>query len=52
MSNIVGVKFRKPGKIYFFDAGELNIEKNQNVIVETSINLPALISKSIQYGFK
>ena len=37
MSNIVGVKFRKPGKIYFFDAGELNIEKNQNVIVETSL---------------
>ena len=37
MSNIVGVKFRKPGKIYFFDSGELNINKNQNVIVETSL---------------
>lgn len=37
MSNIVGVKFRKPGKIYFFDSGKLNINKNQNVIVETSL---------------
>jgi len=37
MNNVVGVKFRKPGKIYFFDAGNLNIEKNQYVIVETSL---------------
>ena len=37
MNNIVGVKFRKPGKIYFFDAGNLNVEKNQYVIVETSL---------------
>ena len=37
MNNIVGVKFRKPGKIYFFDAGNLEIEKNQYVIVETSL---------------
>lgn len=37
MNNIVGVKFRKPGKIYFFDAGNLDIEKNQYVIVETSL---------------
>ena len=37
MNKIVGVKFRKPGKIYFFDAGELEVEKNQYVIVETSL---------------
>lgn len=37
MKNVVGVKFRKPGKIYFFDAGEFNIEKNQYVIVETAL---------------
>ena len=37
MNNIVGVKFRKPGKIYFFDAGKLNIEIKQHVIVETSL---------------
>lgn len=36
MKNVVGVKFRKPGKIYFFDAGDLKIEKNQYVIAETS----------------
>ena len=37
MNNVVGIKFRKPGKIYFFDSGDLNVEKNQHVIVETSL---------------
>ena len=37
MENIVGVKFRKPGKIYFFDTNGLNIEKNQSVIAQTSL---------------
>ena len=36
MKNIVGVRFKKPGKIYFFDPGRLKIEKNTYVIVETS----------------
>ena len=36
MKNIVGVRFKKPGKIYFFDPGELNIDKRQFVIVETA----------------
>ena len=27
MKDIVGVKFRKPGKIYFFDANGLKIDK-------------------------
>ena len=36
MKNIVGVRFKKPGKIYFFDPGNLNIQPNQYVIVETS----------------
>src|SRR5574344_527916 len=35
MKNIVGVIFNKPGKIYFFDPGELNIEQGEKVIVET-----------------
>ena len=35
MKNIVGVKFRKPGKVYFFDCENLNIEKGEKVIVET-----------------
>ena len=37
MSNIVGVKFRKPGKIYFFDANGLKIDKNKKVIAETAL---------------
>ena len=37
MKKIIGVRFKKPGKIYFFDPGDLNIEKNDNVIVETTM---------------
>ena len=36
MKNIVGVQFKKTGKIYFFDPGELKIDNNSFVIVETS----------------
>lgn len=36
MKKIVGVRFRKPGKVYFFDPEKLSIEKGQKVIVETS----------------
>ena len=37
MKNIVGVRFKKPGKIYFFDPGDLKIEKGDFVIVETAM---------------
>ena len=37
MKNIVGIRFKRPGKIYFFDPGELQIENKDKVIVETSI---------------
>ncbi len=37
MKNIVGVRFKKPGKIYFFDPGYLNINQKDKVIVETSM---------------
>lgn len=37
MKKIVGVKFKRPGKIYFFDPGEIQINKNDNVIVETAM---------------
>ena len=37
MKNIVGIRFKKPGKIYFFDPGNLNIEKKSKVVVETSM---------------
>ena len=36
MKNIVGVRFKKPGKIYFFDPGYLKINQKDKVIVETS----------------
>ena len=35
MYNVVGVRFKKAGKIYYFDPGDLSIQKNSYVIVET-----------------
>lgn len=35
MKNIVGIRFKKPGKIYFFDPGKLNINVRDHVIVDT-----------------
>ena len=37
MKKIVGVRFKKPGKIYFFDPQDFEINKNDNVIVETAM---------------
>ncbi len=35
MYDVVGVRFKKAGKIYYFDPGELAIQKDDFVIVET-----------------
>ena len=35
MYDVVGVRFKKAGKIYYFDPGELEIQKDCYVIVET-----------------
>ncbi|WP_419882602.1 PSP1 domain-containing protein [Peribacillus sp. B-H-3] len=35
MYDVVGVRFKKAGKIYYFDPGELAIPKDEFVIVET-----------------
>ncbi|MBL4954227.1 stage 0 sporulation family protein [Neobacillus sp. OS1-32] len=35
MYDVVGVRFKKAGKIYYFDPGDLPIEKDDFVIVET-----------------
>ncbi|MDR1773777.1 MAG: stage 0 sporulation family protein, partial [Clostridioides sp.] len=35
MIKIVGVRFKKSGKIYYFDPKDLEIKNNDNVIVET-----------------
>ena len=37
MASIIGVRFKKPGKIYFFDPDGKNVEKGSFVIVETSM---------------
>jgi len=36
MVKMVGVRFKKVGKIYYFDHGDLDIQLNENVIVETA----------------
>lgn len=42
MIEVIGVRFRTAGKIYFFDPGQLNIAKGDHVIVETA--------RGIEYG--
>ena len=42
MIEIVGVRFKKVGKIYYFDPNSVKIDKGQNVIVETA--------RGIEYG--
>lgn len=37
MKTIVGVRFRKPGKVYFFDPGYIQLRVKDKVIVETSM---------------
>lgn len=36
MVKVVGVRFKRAGKIYYFDPGDLEIQLNENVIVETA----------------
>ena len=36
MSIVIGVRFKKAGKIYYFDPDGIQIENGQNVIIETS----------------
>ncbi|NLK28452.1 MAG: stage 0 sporulation family protein [Clostridiales bacterium] len=42
MVNVIGVRFRKAGKIYFFDPAGYDIYEGENVIVETA--------RGIEYG--
>ncbi|WP_042479112.1 PSP1 domain-containing protein [Bacillus ndiopicus] len=42
MYNVVGVRFKKAGKIYYFDPAMYELEENQYVIVETA--------RGIEYG--
>src|SRR5690606_6000716 len=36
MTKVVGVRFKKAGKVYYFDPGDLSLEKGTEVVVETS----------------
>lgn len=36
MKDIVGIRFKKPGKIYYFDPGDLELNINDKVIVDTT----------------
>ncbi|MGL5575101.1 MAG: PSP1 domain-containing protein [Sarcina sp.] len=36
MINVVGIRFKKAGKIYYFDPSDLNIKKHDYVVVETA----------------
>ena len=42
MVNVIGVRFRRAGKVYFFDPAGFNIKQGDNVIVETA--------RGIEYG--
>lgn len=37
MKTVTGVRFKRPGKIYYFDPDKLQIEKGMNVIVDTAM---------------
>ena len=39
MDDIVGVRFKKVGKVYYFDPAGIDLEVNDNVIVETTRGL-------------
>ena len=39
MANIIGVRFKKTGKIYFFDPDGKQVDKGKYVIVETSMGM-------------
>ena len=38
MIKVIGVRFKKAGKIYYFDPAGLDIEKGNFVVVETARN--------------
>ena len=43
MTKVIGVRFRKAGKVYYFSPGEEDIKTGQHVIVETA--------RGVEYGY-
>ena len=35
MTKVIGVRFKESGKVYYFSPGEMNIDKDTYVIVDT-----------------
>lgn len=42
MVTVIGVRFRKAGKVYYFDPAQYEIKKDDHVIVETA--------RGVEYG--
>lgn len=42
MTKVIGVRFRKAGKVYYFSPGNEEIKAGQHVIVETA--------RGVEYG--
>lgn len=42
MTKVIGVRFRKAGKVYYFSPGEMEIKTGEHVIVETA--------RGVEYG--
>jgi len=45
MVNVVGIKFKSAGKVYYFDPGEFQLSLGDSVIVETARNSALLPEK-------
>ncbi len=39
MANVVGIRFKRAGKVYYFDAGDIELEVNDYAVVKTSRGL-------------
>ena len=43
MAEVIGVRFKQVGKVYYFDPGKLEIASGDEVIIDTA--------KGAEYGF-
>ena len=43
MTKVIGVRFRKAGKVYYFSPGDNEIKNGDHVIVETA--------RGVEYGY-
>ena len=51
MKTVIGVKFRKPGKVYFFDPENMQIKKEDYVIVEIKKHKLNMRLIDVEYKF-